>query len=117
EETPVWPDGEVDRSGECPRPDQPTRGKVLGLRGGAVQAHADDLVARRGRPIPGSVEGDEEVPAVLGRELRAGVEGEAEGRAVRLVLEARARDLLAALGRAQVRIDHQGSAGPVAVGP
>src|SRR5207245_4631930 len=70
EETPVWPDGEVDRSGECPRPDQPARGKVLGLRGGAVQAHADDLVASRGRSIPGSVEGDEEVPAVLGRELR-----------------------------------------------
>jgi hypothetical protein len=62
--------------------------------------------------------GDEQVPAVLGRELPAGVEGEAERRRVGLELDRRERHppaLLAA--RSEVRIHDDLAARREALGP
>src|SRR5947207_1288413 len=51
---------------------------------GWVEAEADDLVAGAARAVPGAVEGDERVAAVLGGEHRTVVEGDLEGGGVGL---------------------------------
>ena len=56
----------------------------------AVEPHADHLVADGRRAVPGAVERDEEVAAILRRELGPGVEDEPQRSGVRLVEEASA---------------------------
>src|SRR4029453_17836646 len=60
---------------------------------------AHDLVAGRHRPVPRTVVRHEQAPAVLRRELLAGVEGHAERGGVGLDLDGGERDLLAAVLR------------------
>src|SRR5262249_44514236 len=84
---------DIDGPSQHPTILEPAGGEILHAAWLAIlEAHADHLVPRPDRTVPGAVVGDEEIALIFRREKMARIKGETERCGVGLDLEARQRD-------------------------
>src|SRR5262249_44001355 len=77
----------------------------------------DDLVADRHRAVPGTMQRDEEIAPILGRELGSRVEGEAERCGVGLIEDVGPARRVASIPAAEIGIGYRPGDRPVAGWP